>query len=138
MKCNKEYIEVMEMLGHYIGLVFQITDDILDYKGLENMTGKPVLNDLIKGIVTAPYIFAMEENPDLSTYLLFLEKHDIKKDELKKKLDKYDFNKYNDLSKKYAVEFLEIAIEILEANFNESIYRDNMKLLINHILNREK
>ena len=51
MNCNTEYIEVLEMLGHYIGLVFQITDDILDYQGLENMTGKPVLNDLIKGIV---------------------------------------------------------------------------------------
>ena len=138
MNCNTEYIEVLEMLGHYIGLVFQITDDILDYQGLENMTGKPVLNDLIKGIVTAPYIFAMEENPDLSSYLLFIEKHNIKKDELKKNLDKYDFNKYNDLSKKYACEFLDVAIEILEANFNEGIYRSNMKYLIEHILNREK
>ncbi|KAF0988772.1 hypothetical protein HZS_2458, partial [Henneguya salminicola] len=45
--------------GKYIGMSFQIIDDCLDYIGTEDI-GKPLMADLISGLVTAPIIFASE------------------------------------------------------------------------------
>ncbi len=44
----------MQEYGHQLGLVFQITDDILDYFGNEETLGKPVGSDLCEGKMTLP------------------------------------------------------------------------------------
>ena len=49
-------------MGHYIGMAFQIMDDILDYKGQEKTVGKPVMADVQQGIYTLPLIYAMQSN----------------------------------------------------------------------------
>lgn len=46
--------------GYYVGMSFQITDDILDFTGTEKELGKPAGSDLLQGNITAPALFAME------------------------------------------------------------------------------
>jgi heptaprenyl diphosphate synthase len=46
--------------GYYVGMSFQITDDILDFTGTVKELGKPAGGDLLQGNVTAPALFAME------------------------------------------------------------------------------
>ncbi len=53
-KCLKRY-------GYFLGMAFQITDDILDFVGSEDTFGKPVGNDLRQGIITLPAIYALKE-----------------------------------------------------------------------------
>ncbi len=49
--------------GHFIGMAFQITDDILDLVADQQELGKPVGSDLRQGIVTLPIILALEQSP---------------------------------------------------------------------------
>lgn len=44
--------------GYYVGMSFQITDDILDFVGTKKQLGKPAGGDLKQGIVTLPALFA--------------------------------------------------------------------------------
>lgn len=57
-------------MGHYIGMAFQIKDDILDYKGNKGNLGKPVLSDIKNGIYTLPLILTMSANKKELTPLL--------------------------------------------------------------------
>jgi heptaprenyl diphosphate synthase len=50
--------------GYYVGMSFQITDDILDFTSTEKELGKPVGSDLLQGNITLPVLFALE-NPSL-------------------------------------------------------------------------
>ncbi|MBP3038273.1 polyprenyl synthetase family protein [Bacillaceae bacterium Marseille-Q3522] len=57
-------------LGHHIGMAFQIIDDILDYTGDDQISGKPVLSDMRQGIYTLPLIYAMKEKKAAFTEIL--------------------------------------------------------------------
>ena len=51
----------MKQLGEAIGIAFQIVDDLFDYLGDTEVTGKPVGYDLAEGKVTLPLIAALRE-----------------------------------------------------------------------------
>lgn len=51
--------------GRYLGLAFQVVDDILDFTGSSDVLGKPAGSDLKSGNLTAPVLFALEEKPYL-------------------------------------------------------------------------
>ena len=52
--------ERMALYGHAIGMAFQITDDLLDYRQTSEHIGKPAGHDLAQGFVTLPVIRALE------------------------------------------------------------------------------
>ena len=59
------YREAFRQFGHALGMAFQIADDLLDYEGSEELTGKPVGHDLRERTVTLPLIEAMRNvEPD--------------------------------------------------------------------------
>ncbi len=49
--------------GRTTGMAFQIVDDVLDYRGDEQVTGKPVGSDLRQGLFTLPAILYSENHP---------------------------------------------------------------------------
>ncbi|HET9512857.1 MAG TPA: polyprenyl synthetase family protein [Gemmatimonadales bacterium] len=49
----------MARFGEYLGMAFQIVDDLLDFTETESVTGKPSGNDLREHKVTLPLIFAL-------------------------------------------------------------------------------
>lgn len=51
--------------GYYVGMAFQIRDDILDLCGTEKEIGKPPGSDLKQGNITLPVIYALQD-PALS------------------------------------------------------------------------
>ncbi|WP_153122615.1 heptaprenyl diphosphate synthase component II [Peribacillus tepidiphilus] len=48
------------LFGYYVGMSFQITDDILDFTASEKELGKPAGSDLKQGNITLPVLFAMK------------------------------------------------------------------------------
>ncbi len=47
--------------GHFLGMAFQIADDMLDYAGSQDVTGKPAGLDLRERKVTLPLVGALRE-----------------------------------------------------------------------------
>ncbi|MCR8642291.1 polyprenyl synthetase family protein [Paenibacillus sp. N1-5-1-14] len=52
--------------GYYVGMAFQIRDDILDLCGTEKQIGKAPGSDIKQGNVTIPVLYAMMESPVLN------------------------------------------------------------------------
>ncbi len=61
-------VEALSKFGYYLGMAFQVTDDILDFVADEEILGKPTGSDIRQGVITLPSLYAL--------------KHDINKDEL--------------------------------------------------------
>lgn len=62
-------VRALRDYGYYLGMAFQIVDDILDFRGDEDRIGKPVANDLRQGIATLPVMLFAEKFPDNPTIL---------------------------------------------------------------------
>jgi heptaprenyl diphosphate synthase len=58
--------------GYYVGMSFQITDDILDFKGTEKKLGKPAGNDLRQGNLTLPVLYALQNEQIRDDIITFL------------------------------------------------------------------
>jgi len=56
-----EYREAFRRYGHALGMAFQVADDLLDYDGSEELTGKPVGHDLRERKVTLPLVHALRQ-----------------------------------------------------------------------------
>lgn len=52
--------DALRHFGDYLGMAFQIVDDLLDYTEEEAVTGKPSGNDLREHKVTLPLIYALD------------------------------------------------------------------------------
>ncbi|MGP4041340.1 heptaprenyl diphosphate synthase component II [Gracilibacillus sp. D59] len=59
-KTDPETEKALFRYGYFMGMSYQIIDDILDFTGSEKDLGKPAGSDLIQGNITLPVLFAME------------------------------------------------------------------------------
>lgn len=60
---SDEKAEYARLLGEYIGLCFQIKDDIFDYYESREI-GKPTGNDMLEGKLTLPALYALNSTAD--------------------------------------------------------------------------
>ena len=58
---SEDKIKALKDFGYYLGLGFQMTDDILDYMGNPEITGKKNGTDLFEGKLTLPVIKTLEK-----------------------------------------------------------------------------
>lgn len=57
---SPEDIDRLGNFGMHLGYAYQIIDDLLDFTGNPQQTGKPVAADLINGHITLPIIYLLE------------------------------------------------------------------------------
>lgn len=60
-QASPEQEHALQYYGRYLGLAFQLIDDLLDYQGDADAMGKNVGDDLAEGKPTLPLIHAMEQ-----------------------------------------------------------------------------
>ncbi|MHA6251097.1 heptaprenyl diphosphate synthase component II [Oceanobacillus sp. CAU 1775] len=53
-------VKAMHQYGYYIGMSYQIIDDILDFTATSRQLGKPAGNDLLQGNITLPVLYGMK------------------------------------------------------------------------------
>jgi len=51
-------------LGHHIGMIFQLTDDCMDFEETEETAKKPVQSDYEQNVITLPLIYAFKRMTD--------------------------------------------------------------------------
>lgn len=57
---DEEIHKKLYRFGYYVGMSYQITDDILDFTASEKDLGKPAGGDLLQGNITLPVLYAMQ------------------------------------------------------------------------------
>ena len=67
---NVEQQKALSDFGTYIGLAFQIVDDILDFEGDEELLGKPIGSDLASGKVTYLSLYGIEKSREIANSTL--------------------------------------------------------------------
>ncbi|QKG84325.1 heptaprenyl diphosphate synthase [Kroppenstedtia pulmonis] len=61
---SPEHVRRLRLYGYYVGMAFQITDDVLDIVGDEKILGKPSGSDLRQGNVTLPVIYVLQRGSE--------------------------------------------------------------------------
>lgn len=135
---NKEDIIKMRDFGEYLGLSFQIRDDILDYVGSTNLVGKPLGADIKDKKITLPLIHSLEKaSRNEKAEIIKLVKNGKKKNNIEKIID--FVKKYNGIE--YAQSVAEYnankAKELLN-HFPKSESRDSLTALVNYVVERKK
>ena len=120
------------MYGRYMGLAFQIIDDILDIVGSSNDLGKPAGSDLKQGNLTAPVLFSLPEETGLIN-LIGEEFSDA--DDIDRALHLIRRGSGIQQAKDLASEYLQAAISCLEA-VEESVSVNILKKLTLLVLER--
>jgi octaprenyl-diphosphate synthase len=80
---NRDEERRLSFFGKYIGLAFQITDDILNITSDEKRMGKPIISDIKEGTLTLPFIPLLKQG--ILKDLLAMNR--LEREELMKKLE---------------------------------------------------
>ncbi|WP_202080007.1 polyprenyl synthetase family protein [Caldalkalibacillus salinus] len=59
---SEQEARALYRFGYYVGMAFQITDDILDFTGTEKQLGKPAGSDLMQGNITLPVLACFHDH----------------------------------------------------------------------------
>lgn len=121
---SEDKIKALKNFGYYLGLGFQMTDDILDYMGNPEITGKKNGTDLFEGKLTLPVIKTLEKTNDSEKNIIaeIFKKKERNYDDLKVLKDimiKYDIGK---ISEKTADEYINKSLNSLNV-FEDNDYR---------------
>lgn len=110
---SEEIHKKLYRFGYYVGMSFQITDDILDFTSTEKELGKPVGSDLLQGNITLPVLFALED-PSLKNEIEKIT-NETKPSEIQPILNKILQSDVIERSAKISDQYLQKAFEIVES-----------------------
>jgi len=64
---SEEETRKYKQLGYYIGMIFQLTDDCIDFEDTVETANKPVQSDYEQGVITLPLILALAQLKEFKT-----------------------------------------------------------------------
>ncbi|HUS84235.1 MAG TPA: polyprenyl synthetase family protein [Anaerolineales bacterium] len=132
---SEETIEAMKLYGYYIGLAFQIVDDVLDFTGEQSRIGKPVASDLRHGLITLPTLFFLEDHSNGKMLIERLQKKQIKESELEQIIEDIRSSSAIDRALQQADEFAKTSEAQLEL-MPDKPERDALYELARYVVNR--
>ena len=133
---NQETVQQMRKFGEYIGIAFQIKDDLFDYS--DDKIGKPTGIDIKEQKMTLPLIHTLNtcSGKDKNWIINSIKKHNRDKKRVKEVIAfvkenggiEYTISKMNDYKNR--------ALTILE-NYPSSPYKDSLTQMIDYVVERK-
>lgn len=121
--------------GHYLGLVFQVIDDILDVTADETKLGKAVGTDLRQGLATLPILYALNDGINPAPIVAVLEQRTDREEDVLEALDLVRRSTAIDRAYAYADDLNRQARACLAGI--SSRYRDTLDALTDNLLVRQ-
>jgi heptaprenyl diphosphate synthase len=128
-------VAAFRQFGHYIGLVFQVVDDILDVTADETKLGKAVGTDLRQGLATLPVLYALNDGINPAPIVAVLENKTDREEDILEALDLVRRSTAIERAYAYANDLNKQAREALAGL--HSRYRDTLQALTDNLLVRE-
>lgn len=131
-------VERMRLLGEYIGICFQIKDDIFDYYE-SSKVGKPTGNDMQEGKLTLPVLYLLNNTTDPAIKEIGLKvKHkNASKQEIATLVEATKVNGGVDYAEKVMHQYVEKAMEIINTIKDEEV-RKSITTYVDYVVQRDK
>ena len=138
VNASEQQCNALRNFGEYLGICFQIQDDIFDYSENANI-GKPVGNDIREGKVTLPLILALK-NADKKEFEMIskiIDNKDFTTENINKIILFTRENKGIELAQKYMETYKSKAIDELNG-FKESAVKSALLFTLEYTTKRNK
>ena len=134
---SQEDIDRARQIGEYIGICFQIRDDIFDY--YSNDVGKPTGNDMREGKLTLPIIYTVRTHGDehIRTMIDRLKNGELNDTEIDELIEFAKLHGGIEYAEQVMQDFRQKAFDLLPQNNDESI-RKAIIAYMDAVINRKK
>jgi geranylgeranyl pyrophosphate synthase len=138
MDADEDTTQRLGQFGHYIGMTFQIIDDVLDLTASAGRLGKPVGHDIREGDVTLPMLRALEQcNPQDSIELrAIIENPDVDETSVQRAIELIRSSDAIEYSHAAARDYADKAVQLL-TNFPESSTREMLEKITEYVVSRD-
>jgi len=135
---SPEAIQQMKDFGQYLGMAFQIKDDLFDYQP-KGIIGKPTGNDIKEKKLTLPLIYSLSKSSSKEqSEILKLVRNSKKNPKAVERVIEFVKQKGGlEYTEKKMLEFKSKALEVL-ALYPESEFRSSLEKLTEYIVERSK
>ena len=133
---QEELVNKFEKLGEYIGICFQLRDDVFDY--FSNDVGKPTGNDIREGKVTLPLLYALKTNKTIqSQHMLdIIRKKDLSEENIQKLISFAKDSGGIDYVDQKLAEYKNKAYQLIDS-LPDSEVKDTLYLTVDYVIERE-
>lgn len=134
---NVDLVEKMRLFGEYIGMAFQIKDDLFDYG--ETAIGKPTGIDIKEQKMTLPLIHTLNtvSTPEKNWLIQSVKHHNRDKKRVKEVIKRVKAAGGLSYAEKKMDEYRQKALAIL-LEFPKDDYRDALELMVNYVISRKQ
>ena len=134
--CSNDVVQQMRKFGEYIGIAFQIKDDLFDYS--DEKIGKPTGIDIKEQKMTLPLIYTLNNcsEKDRKWLINSVKNHNKNKKRVKEVIAFVKANGGIDYTINKMHDYKDKALKIL-ANYPNSEYKQSLLMMIDYVVERK-
>lgn len=132
--CDDPTCQLYRKFGHYLGLAFQVQDDLLGIWGNVSQTGKSSQSDLVTGKITLPVLYGLSKGLDFSKRW---KKGNIHTDEVPEVIQLLEAEGGKEYTKLQAKQLLDEALTILVRAQPQNPAGGILENLAHNLVNRQ-
>ncbi|MDP4266223.1 MAG: polyprenyl synthetase family protein [Bacteroidota bacterium] len=134
---SEEIINKMQLIGEYIGIAFQIKDDLFDYEEEDTLLGKPRRIDIKEQKMTLPLIYLLKNSgyTQKKEIINIIKNHNTDNDKISKVIELVKSSGGIEYTKNKMLKYQNKALELIN-DFPPSVYKNSLEQLIYFTVNR--